>query len=87
MAPYTFQWDERNIEHVTRHGLIPEEVEEVFAGTHKTRRSREGLYLAYGRTFAGRYTAVVYRRLPGRGIRVITARDMTRKERRLFRRK
>ena len=87
MTPYTFEWDERNIEHVGRHGLVPDEVEEVFAGSYKTWRSREGLYLAYGKTFAGRYTVAVYRRFPGRRIRVFTARDMTGKERRLFGRK
>jgi uncharacterized DUF497 family protein len=87
LAPYTFEWDERNIEHVSRHGFAPDEVEEVFAGSHKTRRTQEPLYLAYGQTFAGRYTVVVFRLLPRRRVRVITARDMTNKERRLWRRK
>ena len=87
MAPYTFEWDDRNVEHVSRHGFVPDEVEEVFAGGYKTRRSLGALYLALGKTFAGRYTVVVYRRLPQRGIQVITARDMTKQERRLFRRK
>ena len=77
MVPYTFEWDDRNVEHVSRHGFHPDEVEEVFAGGNKTRKSRGGLYLAYGTTFAGRYTVVVYRRFPGRRIRAITARDMT----------
>jgi uncharacterized DUF497 family protein len=35
----------------------------------------------------GRLALVVFKRLPGRRIRVITARDMDQKERRLFRKK
>ncbi len=87
LPAYTFEWEDRNIEHISRHGFTPDEAEEVFAGKYKVRRSRGALYLAYGAAFDGRYTAVVYRRLPERRIRVITARDMTKKERRLFRRK
>jgi uncharacterized DUF497 family protein len=87
LASYTFEWDERNIEHVGRHGFHPDEVEEVFAEECATRKGRGSLYLAYGKTFAGRYTLVVHRRLPGRRIRVITARDMTKQERRLWRHK
>jgi uncharacterized DUF497 family protein len=45
------------------------------------------LYIALGETLDGRLAFVVFRRLPGGVIRVITARDMEDKERRLFRRK
>ena len=65
----------------------PEEVEEVFACGCKVRRTREQLYIALGETLDGRLAFVVFRRLPGGVIRVITARDMEDKERRLFRRK
>jgi hypothetical protein len=40
-----------------------------------------------GETFNGRLAFVVFRRLSGGLIRVVTARDMEEKERRLFRRK
>jgi uncharacterized DUF497 family protein len=80
LAAYTFEWDDRNIEHISRHGFLPDEVEEVFAGTAKTRRTRGKLYLIYGKTLAGRYTIVVYRRWVGRHIRVVTAREMTNRE-------
>jgi hypothetical protein len=64
-----------------------EEVEEVFAGNHKVRKAREKRYLALGETLDGRLAFVVFRRLPGGMVRVITARDMDASERRLFRRK
>ena len=67
--------------------FTPEEVEEVFAGDHKVRRTRQKLYLALGETLDGRLAFVVFRRLSGGMIRVITARDMDDNERRLFRRK
>jgi len=82
-----FDWDDDNIFHIERHEFTPEEVEEVFAGSYKVRRTRQHLYIALGETLEGRLAFVVFRRLRGGVIRVITARDMEDKERRLFRRK
>jgi uncharacterized DUF497 family protein len=82
-----FDWDDDNIFHIERHQFTPEEVEEVFAGKHLVRRTRQELYIALGETLDGRLAFVVFRRLPGGVIRVVTARDMEDKERRLFRRK
>jgi uncharacterized protein len=82
-----FDWDDDNILHIGRHAFTPEEVEEVFAGDHKVRRTRQKRYIALGESFDGRLALVVFRRLPGGLIRVITAREMDDSERRLFRRK
>jgi uncharacterized DUF497 family protein len=82
-----FEWNDDNILHIARHEFSPEEVEEVFAGGHKVRRTRQERYIALGETFDGRLAFVVFRRLPRGRIRVITARDMDDSERRLFRRK
>ncbi|MCU1235519.1 MAG: hypothetical protein JWP63_3486, partial [Candidatus Solibacter sp.] len=82
-----FEWDDDNIFHIERHEFTPEEVEEVFAGDHKIWRTREKRYIALGETLDGRLAFVVFRRLPGGIVRVITARDMEAGERRLFRRK
>ena len=77
-----FEWDEANEEHILRHDVYPEEVEEVFAGNPYIRRNRDR-YLVYGRDDSGPYLTVV---CTGRGarIRVITARDMNRSERSLY---
>jgi uncharacterized protein len=82
-----FDWDEANISHIERHEFTPEEVEEVFAGNYKVRRTRDKRYIALGETLDGRLAFVVFRRLRGGMIRIVTARDMEDKERRLFRRK
>ena len=73
--------------HIARHEFTPEEVEEVFVARYKVRRIRQKLYIALGETLDGRLAFVVFRRLPGGVVRVVTARDMEDKERRLFRRK
>ena len=82
-----FDWDDDNILHIMRHRFTPEEVEEVFAGDYKVRRTRQGLYVALGETLDGRLVFVVFRRLSRGLIRVVTARDMDNSERRLYRRK
>jgi len=82
-----FEWDDDNIFHIERHAFTPEEVEEIFAGSHKIRRTREKRYIALGETLDGRLAFVVFQRLSGGFVRVITARDMEVSERRLFRRK
>lgn len=82
-----FIWDEENMEHVAQHQVSPEEVEEALTGDPLVLRGAEGRYLAYGKTTSGRHLFVVY--VPrGRGrVRVLTAREMTEKETRLYRTK
>lgn len=87
MAISGFEWDSGNIDHIDRHEYTPDEVEEVFVGSYKVRRTRDGLYVALGETLDGRLAFIVFRRLRAGVIRVVTARDMEDKERRLFRRK
>ena len=74
-----FDWDDDNVLHIDRHQFSPEEVEEVFAGDYKVRRTRQKLYLALGQTLDGRLAIVAFRRLPSGLIRVVTARDMNEK--------
>ena len=57
-----FDWDDDNILHIERHQFTPDEVEEVFAGHHKIRRTRQRRYIALGATFDRRLVFVV---LPG----------------------
>jgi uncharacterized DUF497 family protein len=80
-----FDWDDANEEHIARHGVGPSEVEEVFRGHPLLRRTRQGRYLAYGPTADGRLLFVVFA-IKRAAVRVITSRDMTRRERVAFRR-
>ncbi len=81
-----FEWDGRNRWKPLRHGVLPDEVEEVFHNGPHVRRTRSGRYIAYGVTDEGRYIVVVFVVGPGGGVRPITARPMTDDERRLYRR-
>lgn len=80
-----FDWDQQNIDHVARHGVEPGEVEAACRGAALVLRGREARYLAYGQTAAGRYLLIVFRVLDQGRIRIITARDMTERERRMYR--
>ncbi|MFQ5801368.1 MAG: BrnT family toxin [Candidatus Methylomirabilales bacterium] len=82
-----FDWDEDNIEHIARHGVLPEEVEEVFDFGPYLRKAKGGLYAAYGQTDAGRHLVVFFRYRAKGVIRVITARQMTGRERSLYRKR
>ena len=57
-----FEWDDDNIFHVEAHEFTPEEVEEVFAGDHKIRRTRQKRYIALGETLDGRLAFVIEER-------------------------
>ena len=82
-----FLWDDENVGHIGRHGVSPDEVEEALSGNPLVLRGRDGRYLAYGPSLAGRYLFAVYVSRRGAGARVLTARDMTEKEKRFYRAK
>ena len=84
-----FIWPEQRIEHIARHGVTPEEVEQVcFEKSLVQQAKSEGenpVYYVQGQTEAGRYLFCVVIRFPdGKGYPV-TAREMTEKEKRRFR--
>ena len=69
----------------SKHGIALEQVEEACLSEKRhIRRSREGLYKLFSQTAAGRYVLVVLVNL-GRGDwKIVTAREMTDSERRLY---
>jgi uncharacterized DUF497 family protein len=75
---------------IRKHGIYPEEVEEVFSGEPAIRRLEGGevkgedLYVAFGRTTAGRYVTVLFVRKRNKRALVISARDMTKRERKTY---
>ncbi len=80
-----FDWDDRNREHIARHGVEPAEAEEALMGRRLVLRSWEGRYVVFGRSAAGRYLTVAFSLNAGVA-RVITARNMSNAERRRYRR-
>jgi uncharacterized DUF497 family protein len=82
-------WDDDTADHISRHAVSPEEVEEVLfndSDLPRIMRGKENRYLAYGKTNAGRFLLVVLI-IANRKTRIITARDMTDREKKFYRRK
>lgn len=78
-----FDWDDANIEHLARHTVTLDEAEETFIDA-LFRKGRDRRLLVYGVTYAGRYLLVVAIIKPDGVVRVVTARDMSRSERRYY---
>lgn len=76
-----------------KHNITTEEVEEVFANKPQYKFQEKGnirgedLYIAYGRTDAGRYLTVFFIYKLSHEALIVTARNMDRKERRRYVRK
>lgn len=83
MRYYRFEWDEYNIEHIARHNVDVEEVEDVFGNPYILHRVNKTRYIVFGQSDEGRYLLIVVERKEG-FIRVVTARDMSNTERRFF---
>ena len=73
-----------------KHHIVTGEVEEVLSGEPKFRfvekgeREGEDVYMALGRTDAGRYLSVLFIYKQTREALILSARDMARKEKRRY---
>ena len=86
-----FQWDAGNSAKIwDRHQVMPTECEELFfnrplvVGSDEQHSTGEERFYALGQTDGGRLIFAVLT-ICDRRIRVLSARDMSRKERRIFR--
>jgi uncharacterized DUF497 family protein len=86
-----FDWSGGNAEkNWDRHRVTPLEAEQVFfntpllSGADLAHSQRESRFYALGQTDAGRELFVAFA-IRGRRLRVVSARDMSRKERRAYR--
>lgn len=76
-----------------KHGVAPEEVEEVLRNTPKIRFAKKGnrkgedVYIALGQTDTGRYLTAVFIYKFSMQALVLSARDMDNKERKQYARK
>jgi uncharacterized DUF497 family protein len=82
-----FDWDEHNVSHIGRHGVVPIEVEEVTDRPHviipAASRGGEARWKLFGRTMEGRFLVVVFTIRADR-MRPITAYSMNQIERKLY---
>lgn len=70
---------------IAKHGVTPEEVEEViFEGDPEVRKAGKKRYILYGQSCAGRYLLIVLEKEHTCIFTPITARDMTRSEKGVF---
>ncbi len=82
-----FEWDENNIEHILRHHVVPDEIEEACLNKPYIRKTLDNRYLIYGITDDGRHLIIIGIN-KGKGIfRTITARDMTEREKSFYKRR
>lgn len=77
-------WDEWNIEHIKKHRVSEKEVEEVCQGVYRQQPTYGGRYLIFGKTAEGRLLTLVLAREQRGKYYVVTARNMSSKERRRF---
>jgi len=79
-----FEWDEDNVvKNIIKHDTYPDEIEETFYNPYKLRKTLQERYLLYGVTGSGRHLFIVFEikgHAPKNLIRVISARNMTKKE-------
>lgn len=87
-------WSEYVVDKIARkHQLSTDEVEEALSSRPRIRRIERGrlkgedVYVAYGRTDAGRYLTVFFIHKQSGDALILSARDMDEKERAAYRRK
>lgn len=82
-------WDEGSVDHVAKHSVSPEEVEEALFNEEYPpliMKGRDGRLLAFSKTDGGRFLLIVLA-IRYRKTRIVTARDMTEKEKHFLRKK
>ncbi len=87
-----FEWEEANIEHIAQHNVTPDEAEEVFFDTENVLDEDikhsivENRFIIIGKTKKGRLLYQIFTKR-GNKIRVISARDINKKEVQLYEKK
>ena len=85
-----FNWDTGNLEHIKKHKVEYTECEEIFQNNpllinqDETHSQIEVRYRAYGQTNQGRELVVIFT-IRNNRIRIVSARDQTKRERGEFR--
>lgn len=83
-----FEWDEFNVfKNLIKHNVTIEEAEESFFTDPLILKIKEDIYYTYSITESGRYLFGVFLLKPERVIRIISIRDMDKKEIQLYKKK
>ena len=87
-----FEWDDANIEHIAQHNVIPSEAEEIFFDRDNVldedikHSIAENRFILIGKTKKGRLLYQIFTKR-GNKIRVISSRDINKKEVKLYEKK
>lgn len=77
-------WDDWNTEHIKKHEVTVYEVEEICSGKYKEQLTYSNRIMVLGRTIGGRALAIILSEQQNGEYYVVTARDMSKKERKKF---
>ncbi len=84
-----FEWDKGNLDHIKKHNFEYKECEQIFyskpllISKDKSHSQIEIRYKVLGRTKKGRQSLIIFT-LRERGVRVISARDQNKNERKVY---
>lgn len=78
-------WDDWNVDHIARHGVTPEDVEEVCQGSYLVRQTYGGRLMVIGPNAAGNLLSAILAPEGEGAYYVVTARPSAKKERRIYR--
>ena len=81
------EWDDANVEHISRHNVSPAEVEFVCNGLNYIIRGRFGRYLVFGQTGSGRYLKIILEHRVESSFRPVSAWEMSDSEKKNYRKK
>lgn len=77
-------FNEKNIEHIARHNVLPDEVKQIIEGKTLFLNAKFDRVMAIGVTKKRRSLAVILEKVKGYTYFVVTARDADRKERKMY---
>ncbi len=77
-------WDDWNREHIKKHKVTKRETEEVFVSKTVVKQSYKGRLMMFGETKNKRYLTLVVSFEKQKEPYIVSARDMSRKERMIY---
>lgn len=86
----SIKWSHKSINHISKHCVSPEEVEEICLNEEEApfvRTGRDNLHYVFGQTGSGRYLFIVVRFIRKGQIVLVTSRDMNEWEKDYYQRR
>lgn len=77
-------WDNWNTEHIKKHSVTITEIEEVYKNKHKKIQSYSSRNLLLGKTSQGRLLTIILATTSQNETYVVSARDQSKKERKIY---